>query len=62
MTTYTEDDTFRRLARRPYEEVAKKAKPIILDIISSEEKFTKWLGQFGWTCDEFCDEFDRRCK
>jgi hypothetical protein len=62
MTKYTEDDTYNRLARKSYEYVAKKAMPIILDIASDENTFAEWLRQFGWTFDEFCNEFERRRK
>ena len=56
----TEDDTFRKLAQRPYKEVCKELNLVIGKIGDDDAKVDKFLRKLGWTYEEFADEWNER--
>ena len=56
-----EDDTFRILRQKPYGSFEKIVLPILRDNkIKTEEQADRLLRQYGWTFNEFNNEFIRR--
>ena len=53
-----EDDTFRLLSRRPYEEVARDYSAFCVSVPSFESR-VYFLGRYGWKLSEYEEEFKR---
>jgi hypothetical protein len=59
--TSAEDETFRRLARMPYEEILEIYRSKIM-FSKTAEKADKRLRKYGWTFDDFEREYEKRYK
>ena len=58
----SEDDTFRRLKRRPFEEMDAEYRDRFWEFYKDRNLYESWLKDTGWTHEELTKEGDARTK
>lgn len=59
-TDMTEDDTFRKLRRRPFEEMDAEYRSRFWEFYNSRRELLLWLDESGWTEAELAKEGNAR--